>query len=144
MNVDIEQTGAHASPRLVRAVSLHLEGRRQEALAELDGLEAGDESVDVLAAKGHLQFELDQFDDALRTYEKLLAIAPGHPGAGFNIGVCYEKLDAGRMLPRVLRRRSQAIRKESKRITSKQTWAWEFVCSTLRNRSLRRSASTRC
>ena len=47
------------SPRLARAVSLHLEGKRPEALAELNlAIEGGEETAEVLAAKGHLQFEL--------------------------------------------------------------------------------------
>ncbi len=66
-----------------------------EALREINtAIENGEESVEVLAAKGHIQFELEQFDDAVKTYERLIAMAPQHPTASFNLGICYEK--AGR------------------------------------------------
>ena len=82
-----------ASPSLARAVALHLEGKRKEALKELNSaIENGEETAEVFAAKGHVQFELEQYDDAMKTYEKLLAVAPRHPTANFNLGICYEKL----------------------------------------------------
>ena len=82
-----------ASPALAKAVALHLEGKRKEALKELNSaIENGEETAEVYAAKGHVQFELEQFDDALKTYEKLLGVAPRHPTANFNLGICYEKL----------------------------------------------------
>jgi len=85
--------GKATSPALARSVSLHLEGKRKEALKELNtALENGEETTEILAAKGHIQFELEQFDDALKTYERLLASAPRHPTASFNLGICYEKL----------------------------------------------------
>src|ERR1700752_1308564 len=82
-----------ASPVLARSVSLHLEGKRKEALRELNtAIESGEETPEILAAKGHIQFELEQFEDALKTYEKLLAFAPRHPTAGFNLGICCGQL----------------------------------------------------
>ena len=81
------------SASLARAVSLHLEGKRKEALRELNtAIENGEQSADIYAAKGHIQFELEQYDDAIKTYEKLLGAAPQHPTANFNLGICYEKL----------------------------------------------------
>ena len=81
------------SPALARAVSLHLEGKHKEALQELNtALENGEESTEIYSAKGHLQFELEQYDDAIKTYEKLLTLAPRHTTANFNLGICYEKL----------------------------------------------------
>ncbi len=68
--------------------SLHLEGKRKEALRELNtAIENGEETAEVFAAKGHIQFELEQYDDAVKTYEKLLThraaashceLQPGH------------------------------------------------------------------
>ncbi len=88
-----EATGKTVSPALARSVSLHLEGKRKDALRELNtAIENGEETPEVLAAKGHIQFELEQFDDAVKTYEKLLGAAPRHPTANFNLGICYEKL----------------------------------------------------
>ncbi|HLJ17653.1 MAG TPA: tetratricopeptide repeat protein, partial [Bryobacteraceae bacterium] len=80
-------------PALAKAVSLHLEGKRKEALTELNtAIEAGDETVEIYSAKGHIQFELEQYDDAIKTYQKLLGLTPKHPTAHFNVGICYEKL----------------------------------------------------
>ena len=73
-----DNQGKQSTPTLAKAVSLHLEGKRPEALKELNGaIENGDQSAEVFAAKGHIQFELEQYDDAVRTYEKLLARNPG-------------------------------------------------------------------
>jgi hypothetical protein len=53
--------GQGVSPALARAVSLHLEGKRKDALRELNtAMEAGEESPEIYAAKGHIQFELEQ------------------------------------------------------------------------------------
>src|SRR5580658_10607755 len=85
--------GKAVSPALARSVSLHLEGKRKEALRELNtAIEGGEESAEIFAAKGHIQFELEQYDDAIKTYEKLLNLAPRHATANFNLGICYEKL----------------------------------------------------
>ena len=48
--------------------------------------------MEVYAAKGHILFELEQFEDAINTYEKLVAVSPRHVTAQFNLGICYEKL----------------------------------------------------
>lgn len=86
-------TGKAVSPALARAVSMHLEGKRKEALRELNtAIENGEETAEVFSAKGHVQFELEQYEDAIKTYERLLAAAPRHPTANFNLGICYEKL----------------------------------------------------
>ena len=58
-----------ASPRLARAVSLHLEGKREEALEQLNSaIHDGQETAEILAAKGHVQFELEKFAEAAATY----------------------------------------------------------------------------
>src|SRR5579863_6100089 len=88
----LRTNGKAVSPALAKSVSLHLEGKRKEALKELNtAIEAGEETPEVLAAKGHIQFELEQFNDAINTYEKLLEMAPRHATANFNLGICYEK-----------------------------------------------------
>src|ERR1700686_5936884 len=89
----VRDNGKTASSVLARSVALHLEGKRKEALRELNtAIESGEESVEILAAKGHVQFELEQYDDAVKTYEKLLSAVPQHPTANFNLGICFEKL----------------------------------------------------
>src|SRR5690242_16204294 len=80
------------SPALARSVSLHLEGKHKDALKELNtAIENGEESAEIFAAKGHIQFELEQYADAIKSYEKLLSVAPRHTTANFNMGICYEK-----------------------------------------------------
>src|SRR5216684_5135821 len=80
------------SPALARSVSLHLEGKHKDALTELNAaIENGEESAELFAAKGHLQFELEHYGEAIKSYEKLLSLAPRHTTANFNIGLCHEK-----------------------------------------------------
>jgi len=56
---------------LAKAVSLHLEGKRKEALQELKGaISSGGDSAEVYSAIGHIQFELEQYDDAAKSYTR--------------------------------------------------------------------------
>src|ERR1700738_3178800 len=78
---------------LARAVALHLEGKPNEALAEIErGAAAGEDGPDLLAAKAQIEYELELFDRAGSSYDKLLRAKPGHPTARFNAAVCLEKL----------------------------------------------------
>ena len=54
-------------------------------------IEGGEETPEVFAAKGHIQFELEQFDDAIKTYERLLTLAPRHQTANFNARASTKK-----------------------------------------------------
>src|SRR5438128_272583 len=82
-----------ASASLARAVAMHLEGKRQEALVELNqAIQAGEESTEVHSAKGHLLYELNQYEEAVRSYQRLLELVPNHPTANFNLAICLEKL----------------------------------------------------
>src|SRR5258708_8018643 len=90
---DARGGGGIGPTALAGSGALHMEGKRKEALRELNtAIEAGEEGPEILAAKGHIQFELEQFEDAARTYEKLLEVVPRHATANFNLGICYEKL----------------------------------------------------
>ncbi|MFN8685654.1 MAG: hypothetical protein ACK52Z_12220, partial [Acidobacteriota bacterium] len=56
---------------LARAVALHLEGKRKEALKEIqDAIEDGEQDPELFSARGHLHFELEQFEEAARSYQK--------------------------------------------------------------------------
>ena len=78
---------------LAKAVSLHLEGKRQEALQELKGaMSHAGETAEFCSAMGHIQFELEQYEDAAKSYTKLLALEPKHMAGQFNLAVCLEKL----------------------------------------------------
>ncbi|NWF84755.1 MAG: tetratricopeptide repeat protein, partial [Bryobacteraceae bacterium] len=85
--------GAQGGTALARAVTLHLEGKGREALKELDrAVESGDPPREVYAAKGHIQFELELYEEAVKSYESLLGLDPNSTSAYFNLAVCQEKL----------------------------------------------------
>ena len=78
---------------LAKAVSLHLEGKRKEALQELKGAAShAGETAEFSSAMGHIQFELEQYEDAAKSYTKLLSLDPKHMAGQFNLAVCLEKL----------------------------------------------------
>src|SRR5688500_13122542 len=81
-----------AANALAKAVSLHLEGKRQEALQELKGAISHGETAEFCSAMGHIQFELEQYEDAAKSYTKLLSLDPKHMAGQFNLAVCLEKL----------------------------------------------------
>src|ERR1700704_2587851 len=83
----------NSASALAKAVSLHLEGKRKEALQELKGaIASGGDSAEVYSAIGHIQFELEQYDDAAKSYTRLLTLEPKHNAGNFNLAVCLEKL----------------------------------------------------
>src|SRR4051794_34928726 len=72
-------TNGGGSSALAKAVSLHLEGKRQEALQELKGaVSHTGETAEFCSAMGHIQFELEQYEDAAKSYIKLLTLDPKH------------------------------------------------------------------
>ena len=82
-----------AAAVLGRAVALHMEGKLKEALGELQsGIGTHGEQPEMLAAIGHLQCELEQYEDAVKTYARLLESAPDNLVALFNQAVAFEKL----------------------------------------------------
>lgn len=84
--------GAHAKA-LAKAVSLHLEGKPKEALRELDhAVNNGADAAEMHSARGHLQYELEFYEEAVQSYSRLLALDSRHPNANFNLAVCLEKL----------------------------------------------------
>src|SRR3977135_1438561 len=90
--------GANGSPNgsasaLAKAVSLHLEGKRKEALQELKGAVAGGgDSAEFYSAMGHIQFELEQYEDTATGIPQLLTMCAKTPDGQFNLAVCLEKL----------------------------------------------------
>jgi thioredoxin-like negative regulator of GroEL len=67
-STDFAANGGSSDHALARAVSLHLEGKPKEALRELEAaFERGEESTQLYSARGHLQFELEQFEEAARS-----------------------------------------------------------------------------
>ena len=88
-----ETPAVQGGTALARAVTLHLDGKGREALKELDrAVESGDPPREVYAAKGHIQFELEMYEDGVKSYESLLGLDPNSTSAYFNLAVCQEKL----------------------------------------------------
>src|SRR5438093_7861895 len=83
-----------ASATLGKAVALHLQGKTEAALKELSSAIGGGENLAELhAAMGHIQFELQRFEDAARSYLKAAQTDPRHKTASYNRGVCLERLE---------------------------------------------------
>src|SRR5207245_104768 len=78
---------------LARAVSLHLEGKLPEALDEINRtLQNGEGPFETYSAKAQIQFELGLFDDASKTYAKVLSMSPRVASANLNLAVCLDRL----------------------------------------------------
>jgi tetratricopeptide (TPR) repeat protein len=90
---DLRSERRGSSHALAKAVSLHLDGKPSEALAELyAAIDRGERDAEVYSALGHIHFQLGQFDEAATSYWKLLQLEPAHRTASFNLAVCLEKL----------------------------------------------------
>ncbi len=78
---------------LARAVVLHMKGDLKGALKALDSAghdEAGD--TEILAARGYLQMDLEDYEGAARSYALLLDHKGGDSEAWFQWGFCLQKL----------------------------------------------------
>ena len=81
-----------ASAALAKAVSLHLDGKFAEALQEINGaLATGTGTPRLYSAKAHIQYELQQYEEAARSYQKVLNLDPAYPGAQLNQALSLEK-----------------------------------------------------
>src|SRR5438132_4520363 len=79
------------SQLFARAVSLHLDGRGDEPLVELDrALRDGEKRAEIYSAIGYIHYERKQFDDATAAYRRLLELEPEHPNGGFNLALCLQ------------------------------------------------------
>ena len=80
---------------LAQAVSLHLDGKLEEALEEINRAldNGGDPSLELLSAKAQIQFELEQFEEAAKSYERVLSMNPQHAHANLNLAVCLERME---------------------------------------------------
>ena len=77
-----------------RAVALHLEGKAEEALAQIEeAMEAGEEQADVYAAAGYLRYERKQFEPAIAAYRKLVQIDPDNATGWFNLAASMQALE---------------------------------------------------
>ena len=87
-------------PVLARAALLHLEGKPDDALKELErALErrSGMDKATLAAmhsAVGYLQFECGRFEQAAEAYSRLLKLDPRHPSGCYNLRERLEALEA--------------------------------------------------
>ncbi len=93
-----EKSGAGPSSGpgyLARAVALHLAGKREEALKQLQRAVAANEaSAEIYRAMGHIQFELGDFEEAAKSYRALAQLKPQYAMGWFNLAVCLERSGA--------------------------------------------------
>src|ERR1017187_5068184 len=81
------------SSALAKAAALHIDEKREEALAVLDAaISSGVAEPELYPAKALLQYELGQYKEASESYEQVLSASPQHPTAPYNLAVCYEKI----------------------------------------------------
>jgi len=84
---------AAASALFGRAVALHLEGKAEEALVQIErALDAGESQPDVYAAAGYLRYEHKQFEQAAAAYRRLVEIAPENATGWFNLAATLQAL----------------------------------------------------
>src|SRR5258707_6425588 len=80
---------------LARAVSLHLAGKRDEALSQLQrAVAANQASAEIYRAMAHIQFEMSDFKEAGKSYRTLTQMKPQYSMGWFNLAVCLERQGA--------------------------------------------------
>ncbi len=85
---------ARISRVLSRAASLHLDGKREEAVRDLvRALDGGERHPALYFALGQLQYELEDYLPAAHSYAQAALLQPLHPTAHFNTGVCQGRLE---------------------------------------------------
>ena len=83
-----------ASALFGRAVALHLEGKADEALAQIEReLESGEVQPEVYAAAGYLRYEGKQFEEAAAAYRKLVEMDPENATGWFNLAATLQALE---------------------------------------------------
>src|SRR3954453_16869533 len=74
-----------------RAVSLHLDGRGDEALVELErALRGGENRAEIYSAIGYIHYERKQFEEATAAYRRLIEHEADHPNGSFNLALCLQ------------------------------------------------------
>ena len=68
---------AASSPGLVRAMTLHMEGRTSDAAAELrTAIDAGERQPESFLFLGQIHFEARQYEEAAAVYQQLVQVDP--------------------------------------------------------------------
>jgi tetratricopeptide (TPR) repeat protein len=93
--IDGGEKNAGSQTHLARAVTLHLAGKREEALKQLQrAIAANEASAEIYRAMGHIQFELGNFEEAAKSYRILAQVKPQYAMGWFNLAVCLERAGA--------------------------------------------------
>src|SRR4051794_27480348 len=80
---------------LARAVALHLAGKREDALKQLQrAISANEASPEIYRAMGHIQFEMGDYNEAIKTYRLLTQLKPQYAMGWFNLAVSMERLSS--------------------------------------------------
>src|SRR5215471_3651044 len=90
--LEVAEKNAGPQTHLARAVTLHLAGKREEALKQLQrAIAANEASAEIYRAMGHIQFELGSFEEAAKSYRILVQVKPQYSMGWFNLAVCLER-----------------------------------------------------
>src|SRR5438094_3781529 len=88
-------------PSVMRAIVLHLEGRLEEAIREIQiGLRGGEAPADLYSAMGALQLELERYEDAAASYAEVLKSDPENEPAKQHHALCVEKASEAKKPPK--------------------------------------------
>jgi len=88
------QAGSSEAETLGLAVSLHLAGKREEALELLQKAVTNNQaSAEIWRALGHIEFELDRFEAAAKSYRALTRLKPRYAQGWFDLAVCLERAE---------------------------------------------------
>jgi tetratricopeptide (TPR) repeat protein len=83
---------AASSPAVVRAMTAHMEGRTEDAAAELaEAIAGGERQPEAYLFLGQIHFEARRFAEAGAVYRQLVEVDGDNPLGHFNAGVCAEK-----------------------------------------------------
>ena len=89
----VNGTGHEPVTALARAVVLHMKGDLKGALSALDSADHnGAGNAEILAARGYLQMDLEDYEAAARSYALLLDHQSGDAEGWFQWGFCLQKL----------------------------------------------------
>src|ERR1700730_18401640 len=76
------------SQLFARAVSLHREGRGDEARVQLEGaLRGGEKRAEIYSAIGYIHYERKQFDEAIAAYRRLVEVDTDYPNGSFKLAL---------------------------------------------------------
>ena len=99
--IDAAQRNRKIPPSVMRAIVLHLEGRIEDAIQEIQtGLRDGEPPVDLYSAMGALQLELERYDDAAASYAEVLKGDPSNDSAKQHLALCVERAAEAKKPPK--------------------------------------------